>query len=272
MSGREDQYRLVSLAFLELFSASPDQDCSGLVGTKSKHHNQRSRERFRNEYTVIVAPVPGSRYDRETLGKSLTLYWSRKNNVDDLIAGLKWLAGYWAVFVGAGATAAAWFRYGKRHCVRVVRTVALSDRLHERFGHTEANKLAEDIHGSHIDGAVREVRVALLERRASAAIYVCNSVTGECTYANSELAELFGMEAADFSGNGWLSAIDSKERGEVWKLWQSAVREHIPYECEYNVTNQRTGDQFRCITKAYPAKLKTGQVVWYVGTVERIEE
>lgn len=192
--------------------------------------------------------------------------------MDDLIAGLKWLAGYWAILVGVGATAAAWFRYGQRHCTRALRSVALSDRLHERFGHDKPADLVATIHGGHIDGAVREVRMALLERRTSAAIYVCNSVTGECTYANSELSELFGMDAADFAGNGWLSAIDSKERNEVWKLWQSAVKEHIPYEYTYGITNQRTGERFRCYTKAYPAKLKTGEVVWYVGTVERIEE
>lgn len=189
-----------------------------------------------------------------------------------VIAQLKRVSEYWIAIVSVAGIAAGWLRYGRRHGTRLLRSMDLSDSLHQRFGHTEADKLATDIHGSHIDGAVREVRVALLERRASAAIYVCNSVTGECTYANSELSELFGVDATDFAGNGWLSAIDGKQRGDVWKMWQAAVREHIPYECEYDVTNQRTGESFRCYTKAYPAKLKTGQIVWYVGTVERIAD
>ncbi len=190
--------------------------------------------------------------------------------MDVLVAHIKRFAEYWAAFVGVAAIAAGWYRYGRKHGNRLLRSLDLSDHLHDRFGHEKASELAGDIHSGHVDAAVREVRVALLERRSSAAIYVCNSVTGECTYANMELAELFGLDAADFAGNGWLSAINSEERSAVWQRWQQAVREHIPYECEYGVTNQRTGEAFLAYTKAYPAKLKTGKIVWYVGTVEKI--
>ena len=192
--------------------------------------------------------------------------------MDDLIAGLKWLGEFWAFGVGGVAALVAWYRYGKRHSSRVMRAVVLSDRLHDRYGRTEPEQVAADIHGGHVDAAVREVRVVLLERKVSAAIYVCDALNGDCTYANSELAELWGMDAADLSGTGWLSAIDTTERNRVWREWQESIKNHIPYECTYKVTNQRTGESFRCHTKAYPAKVKSGQTVWYVGSVERIEE
>lgn len=190
--------------------------------------------------------------------------------MDVVIAHLKRFAEYWAAVVAFAAIATGWCRYGRKHGNRLLRSMDLSDSLHERFGHGKAQELATELHAGHVDGAVREVRLALLERRTSAAIYVCNSVTGECTYANVELAELYGLDAADFAGAGWLSAIDSEERADVWQRWQHAVKEHIPYECEYNVKNQRTGEEFRVFTKAYPARLRTGQIVWYVGTVERV--
>jgi PAS domain-containing protein len=191
--------------------------------------------------------------------------------VDDLISGVKWLAGYWHIGVAVGVTAAGWFRYGKRHCTRVVRSLALSDRLHEQFGEDTAKKLANAIHEACIEGAIREVRVILIEQAIGSKVYVCSSTTGDCTYANSELAEFFGMDAADFAGNGWLRAIDKSERQEVFEAWKSAVQNNMPYESEYTVVNQRTHERTKCRSKAYPAKLKSGELVWYVGTVEEIE-
>jgi PAS domain S-box-containing protein len=195
----------------------------------------------------------------------------RKSNVDVLIAHLKRFSEYWAVLVGIIAFAAGWYRFGRKHSLRLLRSVDLSDHLHERFGHKKARDLATEIHGNHIDAAVREVRVTLLERRTSASVYVCDAVTGECTYANAELAELFGMDATDFAGRGWTDAIVAGERAEVFAVWQNAVKEHLPYECEYNVLNRRSNEVFRVYTRAYPAKLKSGKIVWYVGTVERVE-
>ncbi len=191
--------------------------------------------------------------------------------MDIFIDHIKRFAEYWPILVGVAAVAASWISYGRRHGNRLLRSLDLSDHLHERFGHEKASSLAEELHGSYVDGAVREVRIALLERRSSAAIYVCDATTGECTYANTELAELFGMDAADFAGRGWTDAVPSDERAVVFAGWLHAVKEHLPYEREYGVINRRTGEQFRVHTRAYPAKLKSGKIVWYVGTVERAE-
>lgn len=60
---------IVVVVLLELLLAGLDRDCPGLVGTKSKHNNQRSRERLRNEYAVIVTAGAGQQVRPRDLGK-----------------------------------------------------------------------------------------------------------------------------------------------------------------------------------------------------------
>lgn len=192
--------------------------------------------------------------------------------MDDFSSAIKKLGEFWAIAAGLCAFAAGWLSFGRRHGRRLLRSVDLSDHLHQHFGHESTKTLAGELHRIHIDGAIREVRIALLERRSSSAIYVCDSVSGGCTYANSELADMYGMDAADFAGNGWTEGIVPEERAGVFSAWQNAIGNCLPYECEYTVLNRRTEERFRVHTRAYPAKLKSGKVVWYVGTVERISD
>jgi PAS domain-containing protein len=184
---------------------------------------------------------------------------------------LRTLIDLWPAVAAVAVAVAGWLRWGRRVYTRVVRSLALSDKLHDRFGETAADALSVAIHDACVEGSVREVRVQILEETLDLCIYICDSKTGECTRASRNLAELFGMDADDFRGNGWLAAIDHDEKVAIWDHWQECVENKLPYSAQYHVTNQRTGERFLCTTVATPAKLKTGEIVWYVGLVERVK-
>lgn len=195
---------------------------------------------------------------------------NRPNNVDDLksIAGkIADLWGYALAIVGVLAVC-----HGR--IVKLYRTVSrafrLSNAIHDHFGTDPALSIVESLRQHTRDGAVREVRLTLLEESLGAGIYVCDATTGACTNCNTALAELYGLDKAAFRDSGWLSAVVPDDRISVYERWQESVRKKIPYELSYFVRNQRTDRKFRVITKAYPAVLADGTILCYVGTCEEV--
>lgn len=195
---------------------------------------------------------------------------NRPNNVDDLksIAGkIADLWGYALATVGVLAVC-----HGR--IVKLYRTVSrafrLSNAIHDHFGTDPALSIVESLRQHTRDGAVREVRLTLLEESLGAGIYVCDATTGACTNCNTALAELYGLDKAAFRDSGWLSAVVPDDRIPVYERWQESVRKKIPYELSYFVRNQRTDRKFRVITKAYPAVLADGTILCYVGTCEEV--
>lgn len=195
---------------------------------------------------------------------------NRPNNVDDLksIAGkIADLWGYALATVGVLAVC-----HGR--IVKLYRTVSrafrLSNAIHDHFGTDPALSIVESLRQHTRDGAVREVRLTLLEESLGAGIYVCDATTGACTNCNTALAELYGLDKAAFRDSGWLSAVVPDDRIPVYERWQESVRKKIPYELSYCVRNQRTDRKFRVITKAYPAVLADGTILCYVGTCEEV--
>lgn len=175
-----------------------------------------------------------------------------------------WLVG---VVTGIVAALAAWRKHGSR----IHRTVVLSDRIHEHFGEEAGKKIVEEFSRRSKDIVLGEVRQQFLEQRLGIALYVCAS-SGSCEYASEALADLFGLERAEMLGNGWLKAIDISERQKVMEFWEYAVKHNMPYDYEYMVVNQRTGEKYRAATRAFPVSSRAGQMLCYVGMVERLSD
>jgi PAS domain S-box-containing protein len=192
--------------------------------------------------------------------------------VDSIKFWVDWGLDLWPAVVAIIAVAGGWISFGHRLHKRVVRCLDFSDRMHASFGAEAVEALSSAIKEAHIDAAVRECRVQIVEEMLGLAVYICDAKTGNCVKASHRLAELFGMDTTDMLGSGWLSGLDQSEKIEVWENWKKCVAEQLPYEREYTVVHRGTGEPIRCRTVATPARLKTGEIVWYVGIVERVDE
>lgn len=110
-------------------------------------------------------------------------------------------------------------------------------------------------------------RSIALTERAQIAVYECDS-KGNCTFVNSILARLFGMERSEMLGNGWLKAVDSEDKNRVYQTFLEAIHNKIPYNAHYTVINQKTGEKIKCFASAEVTRGPAGEIIFIHGTVE----
>ena len=118
---------------------------------------------------------------------------------------------------------------------------------------------------------LQEARFYTQQNQNPTPLYNCNKV-GECTFSNTALANLFGMHYTEMLGKGWLAAIGETqaEREAVYEEWISSVKNDLPFACDYTVVNQKTKEIFKCRSKAEAQRKKDGEVMFYLGTVQKI--
>lgn len=99
--------------------------------------------------------------------------------------------------------------------------------------------------------------------------YICDE-DGQCIMVNTALCKLFGLSYQEMTGYGWLKAIgkDQAERDSTHAAWQYSVKNDVPYDMEYTVTNQQTQKKTHCRSSAHALRTPTGEVLHYLGTVE----
>ena len=190
--------------------------------------------------------------------------------MDDLKSVLSKISDIWGYILVVGGVLVSCHKWFRKWYRAVHRAMRFSNAIHSHFGTNAATAIIESIRERTRDGAIREVRLTLLEESLGAGIYVCDPVTGACLNCNTALSELFGLDQMSFRDFGWLSAIVPDDRIAAHERWTACVRNKIPYECEYRIRNQRTGREFRVMTRAYPAVLKDGTLLCYVGTCEEL--
>jgi len=190
--------------------------------------------------------------------------------VDSLENLFNKLVGLWGILLGCGGALLAGHKWIRQWYRAVSRALRFSIAMHAHFGSNPATVLIELLRERTRDGAIREIRLTLLEESLGAGIYLCHPDTGSCFKCNTALSELWGLDQVSFCDFGWLSAVMPDDRIAVHERWTACVRNKIPYECEYRIRNQRTGREFKVVTRAYPAVLKDGTILCYVGTVEEM--
>jgi PAS domain S-box-containing protein len=99
--------------------------------------------------------------------------------------------------------------------------------------------------------------------------YECDP-QGNTTWVNKAMCELFGLTHEEMLSNGWLSAVDEKERADIWERWHDNIRSGIPHEIEYTVHNRRKGETFKVRSNAAAHKANDGRVLGYYGNVVRL--
>lgn len=105
-------------------------------------------------------------------------------------------------------------------------------------------------------------RLYLLMDSNSTPMFECDE-TGKCTWANTALCELFGMDRSDMLDNGWLKGIHDDDRDRVFTTWMNSVSKGIPYSCDYRIYNKQTKQTILC--RAETLSIKNGQ--WFHGTI-----
>ena len=103
-------------------------------------------------------------------------------------------------------------------------------------------------------------------------IYETDMATGDCTWVNPALSELFGLDASNMLGRGWLRAIIPADRETVWIRWQESIHNNIPFEAEYEVQNVRTRERFRVQTTVIKTIVREGKPITCVGLVRRVRD
>ena len=182
-----------------------------------------------------------------------------------IAVGLVALAGV----VGAGAALL-------RDRGRKILATAVLEEIRDQVKPNGGGSLADAI--NRTEACVHEMsgRLDILQAgyrfalRAGDAIWECNA-TGECVYANAQLCELFGLPLNDMLGWKWLVAIDGpQERTRVADVWNRSVKDGIPYQVEYRVHNNRTGEIFQGEARGFPVPAGDGKTLWYFGTFTRL--
>ena len=85
-------------------------------------------------------------------------------------------------------------------------------KLHKRMSDIWLFLLGDEKTESIVDRMIKEeFRSRYMMMHARDGIFECDS-HGFCTYVNPTLTRLFGLEATQMLGNGWLAAILPKER------------------------------------------------------------
>lgn len=113
---------------------------------------------------------------------------------------------------------------------------------------------------------INAARVHVIMERDQMPIYECLP-TGECSYANRSLCELFGLESEEMEGNGWLAALIPEDRERVFDTWRSAVAKQIPYECSYSLRTKAGVE--KVTTTAEPMWDTDGNLIGYHGILWR---
>lgn len=133
------------------------------------------------------------------------------------------------------------------------------------------------INGRRITSYVQELhrqslmntgRIRIILNSYPIGLYECNK-DGECVWVNSSLCDLFGMESDEMLGHGWLTAVEESQRGLVLDNWMNAVKKDIPYSWGYNITNQKTNEQFRVKAIALTIRDEDRTPLLFCGSVER---
>lgn len=103
-------------------------------------------------------------------------------------------------------------------------------------------------------------------------IYEADTTSGDCLWVNPALSEMFGLDANNMLGRGWLRAVNPSEREGVWLRWWESLKNGIPFEAEYEVHNARTRERFRVSTAIIKSIVRENKPVTHIGIVKRIKD
>lgn len=137
--------------------------------------------------------------------------------------------------------------------------------IEKSFGREAGMTIRRMVEMLHHKVDMKDIRLDIIENTLSIGIFICDA-SGKCTYANRTLAEMWGMDKDRLRGNGWLEALNDRER--IYKSWIFAVENKIPYSDVYEVEGH-TGTVEKFAVEAEPS-IKEDVILGYVGVVRKL--
>lgn len=112
---------------------------------------------------------------------------------------------------------------------------------------------------------VSEKRFATLVEQAPVGIFEADP-QGQCIFVNGCWQALAGLSASEAAGQGWMEAIDPKDRERVCAEWQAAAEGQREFRSEYRF-RRPDGKISWVIGSGKPIRNGSGTVVKYLGTL-----
>lgn len=90
---------------------------------------------------------------------------------------------------------------------------------------------------------------------------------GNLVWANKAFINMTGLDIESLSANSWIVSVEEDFRDKVWNLWKSSIQYNIPFESEFIIKHQITGNMRTVKCTIYPHKSVDGSILGYHGTV-----
>lgn len=116
--------------------------------------------------------------------------------------------------------------------------------------------------------AVSESRYQNLVTIAPVGVYEADP-SGNYLYVNDRWIEIACVGAEQAVGQGWLNAVDSRDRDRVRQAWTEAVRSQRPFSAEFRFNCVGTGVNW-VLSQSIPQVGTDGKLIGFMGTITDI--
>lgn len=93
---------------------------------------------------------------------------------------------------------------------------------------------------------------------------------GQCIWVSESWMLLFGQNAVEASGNGWLAGVNSLDRDKVTSEWETALKQKRQFKMKFRVKENGKTTWVKCT--ALPIKDSSGHVYGYLGKITLVQD
>lgn len=156
-----------------------------------------------------------------------------------------------------------------KHFIKVHQGLKIINKMYTEFKPNGGGSLFDRIKRIEDEILKSKSRTLVLLSVHVDGVYECDA-NGNCIWTNKALQDMFGLNENELLGNGWLLAIDEKDRIDVWNDWKECIDKNIPYQSTYRITNHNK--HFICESCATAHKDEKGKILGYFGILRILKE
>jgi PAS domain S-box-containing protein len=123
------------------------------------------------------------------------------------------------------------------------------------------------------DDALRrgEERYRSLVSMTTAVVWTADS-RGVVPTANPTWEAYTGQPPDEYVPTGWVAALHPDDRERVLEVWDRALRDPVPFQCDARIFHAATGRHRHCVAHAVPLLAADGTVREWIGTWTDVDE
>ena len=118
--------------------------------------------------------------------------------------------------------------------------------------------------------AYSEARFRTLSDSAPLGVYATDT-QGRCTYTNLRWQAIYGLDAEQALGRGWMASLHPDDRVSVFDAFRDSATTQREFDLEFRVYRPNTALR-HVHARANPLRDAAGTITGYVGTVEDVTE